>query len=76
MNLLTNANKFTEKGTISMVFDYREKVGENDNMLIVDVIDTGIGISAEERDKIFLPFHTTNSQNLNPNGVGLGLSIC
>jgi len=58
---MTNANKFTEKGLISIKFDYREKHVDGEAMLIGDVIDTGVGIEASDRDKIFLPFSTFNN---------------
>jgi signal transduction histidine kinase len=37
---------------------------------VVEVVDDGVGISAEDRDRIFLPFFTTK-----PSGTGLGMSI-
>jgi signal transduction histidine kinase len=46
-------------------------------MLYVSVKDTGTGIPEKEIGKIFSEFCTLKSNsNLNPNGVGLGLSIC
>ncbi len=38
--------------------------------VVVEVVDDGVGITAEDRDKIFLPFFTTK-----PSGTGLGMSI-
>jgi len=37
---------------------------------VVEVVDDGVGISSEDRDRIFLPFFTTK-----PSGTGLGMSI-
>lgn len=46
-------------------------------MLYVQVKDSGVGIPEEEIPKLFKDFATLQSnQHLNPNGVGLGLSIC
>ena len=45
--------------------------------LRIDVKDSGIGITEEDQKKLFVPFTLLeNSRKLNPNGSGLGLSIC
>jgi len=67
-NLLGNAIKFTpEGGTVTL------KVGEEGDHILVKVIDTGIGISAEELPRIFDDFYRGIS--VNSSGAGLGLSI-
>ena len=46
-------------------------------MLSIGVIDNGPGISKEDQLKLFKPFGTLEANaDLNPNGIGLGLSIC
>lgn len=46
-------------------------------LLYVSVKDTGVGIPKSEQTKLFNDFQTLQSNaHLNPNGVGLGLSIC
>lgn len=67
-NLLTNAVKFTESGTIS--FNVRYHSGE----LAMEVKDTGIGMSEETLSRIFRPFERRASA-ANADGYGLGLSI-
>ena len=67
INLVTNAIKFTEKGTIHFGYEKRR------DMLYFYVKDTGIGISADKKDKIFDRFFKVNSF---AQGTGLGLSIC
>ena len=45
--------------------------------LRLQVTDQGIGIQKEEQSKLFMPFDSINfSQDLNPGGTGVGLSIC
>ncbi|MBA7617290.1 Adaptive-response sensory-kinase SasA [subsurface metagenome] len=67
-NLLGNAVKFTpEGGTITL------KVAEQDDHTLVEVIDTGIGISSEELPKIFSDFY--RGIRVDAMGAGLGLSI-
>jgi len=69
INLLGNAVKFTEKGTITF------KVDRHENKFRFQVEDTGIGIAAEQLEAIFLPFQQVDEQNRKAEGTGLGLAI-
>lgn len=66
-NFLTNAIKFTQKGSITFGYEIRDK------MLYFHVTDTGCGIPANKKDSIFERFVKLNSF---AQGTGLGLSIC
>jgi PAS domain S-box-containing protein len=69
-NLLTNAIKFTERGTISVAAD------QQGNNLVFSVHDTGIGIAPEALPFIFEPFRQAETSSTNgKKGVGLGLYI-
>ena len=77
-NLLSNAIKFTpEGGTVKVIV----KRDENDNMLVLSVSDTGIGISEEDQKKIFEKFRQGSAAIADSvmtreyTGTGLGLSI-
>lgn len=67
-NLLSNAVKFTETGTISLNARYNE--GE----LVLEIKDTGIGMSEDALSRIFRPFERLGSVR-NAEGFGLGLPI-
>lgn len=67
-NLLSNAVKFTETGTISLNARYNE--GE----LVLEIKDTGIGMSEDALSRIFHPFERLGSVR-NTEGFGLGLPI-
>lgn len=67
-NLLTNAVKFTESGTIALNACYHE------GLLTLEVKDSGIGMSQETLSRIFRPFERLTSAT-NVDGVGLGLPI-
>lgn len=69
INLLKNAQKFTEKGRITIDRSY-DPILER---LTISVSDTGIGIPASQAEKIFDRFHKID--NSAP-GCGLGLYIC
>ncbi|GAK49721.1 putative Histidine kinase [Candidatus Moduliflexus flocculans] len=73
MNLLNNAIKFTTVGsvTVSVCCVRRDFT----LWLIFTVEDTGSGISPEELDNLFIPFHQTHDGKLIQGGTGLGLSI-
>jgi signal transduction histidine kinase len=69
LNLLTNAIKFTEKGTITL------SVKKNKNEILVGVLDTGQGIAPEQHVQIFESFMQTPDGVKRADGTGLGLPI-
>ncbi len=71
-NLLSNALKFGNKGG-----SIRVKMEENADGVLVTVADEGIGIPAEEQEKIFERFYQAESPAASKKmGTGLGLAIC
>jgi signal transduction histidine kinase/ActR/RegA family two-component response regulator/HAMP domain-containing protein len=74
LNLLSNAAKFTEAGTI-IVAARRELVGSNP-WITISVSDTGIGMSPEQQALLFRPFSQVDSSSTRRyGGTGLGLVI-
>lgn len=72
VNLVFNANKFTDiGGSIKVEFHYKLN-----NILEISVIDTGVGISMENQDKIFHAFEQVDNKCNCKDGTGLGLAIC
>jgi signal transduction histidine kinase len=75
INLLANAIKFTERGEISLQIEQLEQTAGG-IVLRFAVSDTGIGISAEERGRIFSAFEQADgSMTRRYGGTGLGLAI-
>ncbi|HOD40004.1 MAG TPA: ATP-binding protein [Candidatus Wallbacteria bacterium] len=75
INILTNANKFTAQGSISVELT-REAVNGNTVILKTVISDTGIGIPADKIDKIFEMFYQLDdSSKKRYGGAGLGLAI-
>ncbi len=73
LNLLGNAIKFTETGSVRLVVRYLAEPTQ----LQFDVIDTGIGISQDLIDSLFQPFVQADaSTTRHYGGTGLGLTIC
>jgi PAS domain S-box-containing protein len=71
-NLVSNAVKFTEKGSVQIVTRFLA----NDSALEVEVVDTGIGIPLEQQGRLFQPFMQADSLELRGHeGTGLGLAI-
>ena len=74
-NLLGNAVKFTDEGSVTLAVRLVSN-SESKCALEFSVRDTGIGISAEEQDRLFQPFSQANSSTTRTyGGTGLGLSI-
>ncbi|HEY9771791.1 MAG TPA: response regulator [Coleofasciculaceae cyanobacterium] len=79
INLLGNALKFTDKGTVTLtveVEDNLEFLFSDTCSLFFSVEDTGLGIESEEMEKLFTPFEQTKIGRVSNEGTGLGLSIC
>ncbi|BCL35682.1 ATP-binding protein [Nostoc sp. MS1] len=80
INLLGNAVKFTEKGKVKFIVKQIDNfLPDNRSLsttkLIFQVSDTGIGISPESLEKIFLPFEQVGDEKRHSEGTGLGLAI-
>lgn len=69
INLLGNAIKFTDKGSVSL------KVKLNNEKIRFQIEDTGVGMAPEEIEKIFLPFEQVGDSKKQAEGTGLGLAI-
>ena len=75
MNILTNAVKYTEKGSVTLMMEGRERK-EGSLLLFVSVKDTGIGIKKEDMQRLFESFERLDeTRNRNIEGTGLGMSI-
>ena len=79
INILYNAVKFTNKGSVKLTVTWKEDTTYSNPQGILSMIvaDTGIGISRENLDKLFTAFGQINTRkNRNVEGTGLGLAIC
>jgi signal transduction histidine kinase len=75
INLVDNAYKFTESGSIT-IRAYVSKTGSNDVTLTFAVEDTGIGMSSKHMEEIFAAFNQAdNSYSRKYGGIGIGLAI-
>jgi CheY-like chemotaxis protein len=71
LNLVSNAIKFTETGRVTI-----RAYGDSDNMLRIEVADTGIGIAADQLSRLFTKFTQADSSTTRKyGGTGLGLAI-
>ena len=76
INILGNANKFTENGQIT-VHTNATYLDENTVVLSTKISDTGAGISQSDLEKIFEPYYQgVISEDVENLGAGLGLSLC
>jgi signal transduction histidine kinase len=71
LNLLNNAAKFTPEGGKIIL-----RAREDSANLVVEVQDTGRGITGEEQQRLFEPYHRLESDRDHLSGLGLGLALC
>jgi len=81
LNLLGNSTKFTDRGEVTLtveVMDSPQSTPELNTTVVpirFTVQDTGVGMTQEQVEKIFLPFEQVGSQQQKAEGTGLGLAI-
>jgi hypothetical protein len=74
LNLMSNANKFTDHGTITI--DARKEQEDGRDWVTISVTDTGIGMTAEQMGKLFQEFSQADASTTRKyGGTGLGLAI-
>jgi signal transduction histidine kinase len=74
LNLMSNANKFTEKGTVTIAAHQGQE--NSRDWVTLSVADTGIGMTPEQMDKLFQEFSQASSTTASKyGGTGLGLVI-
>ncbi|WP_262416483.1 MULTISPECIES: ATP-binding protein [Paenibacillus] len=69
-NLLHNALKYTEEGTVSISAEV------HNGQAVIEVADTGVGMNEETQARVFLPYEQGDYGRSDGRGIGLGLSIC
>jgi signal transduction histidine kinase len=74
LNLLGNAIKFTDRGTVTLRAD-AEPEGPANVLLRLEVEDTGVGMRPEDLGRIFEPFEQVGDAQRRSGGTGLGLTI-
>lgn len=75
LNLVGNAIKFTERGEVVLVLT---QIGRKEDVVTVEfeIVDSGIGMTAESLSRLFQPFHQVDgSRSRRQGGTGLGLAI-
>lgn len=76
-NLVSNALKFTARGSVQVTIDGRPNPLNDDLLLQVSVTDTGVGIDPAAHARLFTPFFQADASTTRRyGGTGLGLSIC
>ena len=76
VNLVGNAVKFTDKGSVEVRVSWEKQDASSQITLIIDIQDTGVGIPKDKLDTIFKPFVQAGAhREKEKQGTGLGLSI-
>ena len=80
INLLSNAIKFTDEGAVRFIVKTQPTASDNESGCKLfrtrfQITDTGVGMSADQVEKIFLPFEQVGDTQKQYEGTGLGLAI-
>jgi signal transduction histidine kinase/DNA-binding response OmpR family regulator/HPt (histidine-containing phosphotransfer) domain-containing protein len=75
INLVGNAIKYTDAGSVLLRVSAVREDGDG-TVVRFEVIDTGIGIPADQQERVFEPFTQLDEGGRTQGGTGLGLSIC
>lgn len=75
INLLGNAVKFTDQGTVTLQVSVLNDTPPSPKQIRFEIIDTGVGMTPEQLEKIFLPFEQVGDTERRATGTGLGLAI-
>ena len=76
INLLTNAVKYTEQGSVTLTMEERQRDEEGGILIYVEIKDTGIGIKESDMARLFESFERLDVvKNRNIEGTGLGMTI-
>lgn len=77
LNLVSNAIKFTETGSVTVIVRVQDGVGTPKPRIYIGVKDTGIGVPEDAQKHLFNPFTQANASiSRRFGGTGLGLAIC
>lgn len=76
INLLGNAIKFTDEGRVTFIVDKQDyNIKSKTHKVRFTIKDTGVGMTPEQLEKIFLPFEQVGDTKKQAEGTGLGLTI-
>jgi CheY-like chemotaxis protein len=75
INLLGNAIKFTDKGSVTFLVEVEASENSSFCNLRFSIKDTGVGMAPDQLEQIFIPFEQVGSTKKQSEGTGLGLSI-
>lgn len=75
INLIGNAVKFTDQGSVNVSLSCSSTSGEM-STIYVEVKDTGVGFDPSRKNKLFREFEQDDTSNKTAEGTGLGLAIC
>ena len=76
VNILNNAIKYNKHGgSVTVTTDYEKTAEGVDDHVIIAIQDTGIGMTEEDLEKLFIPFERSANLKTQVEGTGLGLSI-